>query len=271
MADLPKYLILDIYRTGRMALQELHHLRSIITRDSSHLYSQVSQISQKGDKTKRDFAAIVDLVFSFSQMISDIVVDRFSKVPKDILDVILDHCELVDCGALAVVCRRFRNHLENEGLWRKRSLILWKKIVPVKYLSSHLVWAKEKFGKMSWKDIVKHLSDNHVKKEGCTHKWNPIRKHLKLYYYAEGEIVAEKSMVIQLRGNMEGVLIGNVLKDGRGEGEKHFVGGDVQQGEWKNWKLDGPGEYLFPNGSHLVEVLQECIEYAFLVLLRVFR
>ena len=92
----------------------------------------------------------VDQVFFLKKSILITMEDRFAQVPGDILDLIFLNCDLKDTSSLSRVCKKFYSRINNERMWKERSIALWKeKSAP--HPISEIERIKEKVNMLSWK------------------------------------------------------------------------------------------------------------------------
>eukprot|EP01118_Nematostelium_gracile_P015698 TRINITY_DN6335_c0_g1_i1.p1 TRINITY_DN6335_c0_g1~~TRINITY_DN6335_c0_g1_i1.p1 ORF type:complete len:326 (-),score=50.97 TRINITY_DN6335_c0_g1_i1:18-995(-) len=180
--------------------------------------------------------------------------DYFSILPKEMLNLILDLCELKELGRLAIVCKRFYRTICNEEFFKKRCERLWYTIVPTKNSISTLNWAKDTVKHKSWRKILKCLSNPNPTE--YSHHHEPELKFITLGYFNEDENVAGdlNAVLIQLGEDDSDtcVTIGQCVYDGNGYGERFWKDGDSCRGNWKEHIMDGNSEYHYKIGSRYI-------------------
>eukprot|EP01118_Nematostelium_gracile_P008681 TRINITY_DN2877_c0_g1_i1.p1 TRINITY_DN2877_c0_g1~~TRINITY_DN2877_c0_g1_i1.p1 ORF type:complete len:204 (-),score=30.98 TRINITY_DN2877_c0_g1_i1:260-871(-) len=115
--------------------------------------------------------------------------------------------------------------------------------IDVNYPDVCHVWIKDAVKTFTWKKFVKHLSNKKAGK--YSHVWDPEEEQLLLARRNEEEMVPTKSMSI----TQAYVMVGEVIIDGNGMGEKITLNGDRFRGEWKDWEMDGQCEEIYTDGD----------------------
>lgn len=182
------------------------------------------------------------------ESISNTSKNVFLTASKDVLEMIFSYCDLSDVQVCSTVCKQFFQTIYHEDFWKKRSAMLWNQIVPTEYPFSDLVWVEEVTETITWKRIVKHLSNSQEGK--FTHSWVEDKGRLFLNCYMDDHKTIDTSLSIMIDYRFEPMSVwsGEVVVNGSGDGERVWIDGDRNWGLWTNWKMYGPGEKIFSDG-----------------------
>eukprot|EP01118_Nematostelium_gracile_P008371 TRINITY_DN2773_c0_g2_i1.p1 TRINITY_DN2773_c0_g2~~TRINITY_DN2773_c0_g2_i1.p1 ORF type:complete len:266 (-),score=28.99 TRINITY_DN2773_c0_g2_i1:47-844(-) len=169
--------------------------------------------------------------------------DKFSQVPGDVLDIIFLLCDLKDTPSFSLTCKKFYHRINTEKLWKERSIVLWKEVVP--YSISDLEWIEEKTEILNWKKITMFL--NTTKDRSYTYEWNRIRALLYLNRYNQGVLVPSESIQVSFEFRNREISYGEFLIRGTGYGTSHRCEG-TYIGHWKNHARHGQGTMKWLDG-----------------------
>eukprot|EP01118_Nematostelium_gracile_P014295 TRINITY_DN5536_c0_g1_i1.p1 TRINITY_DN5536_c0_g1~~TRINITY_DN5536_c0_g1_i1.p1 ORF type:complete len:397 (+),score=38.76 TRINITY_DN5536_c0_g1_i1:32-1192(+) len=233
-----------------MATYELTSVRKKILEETDDLYAKVSAIATKKETNKNDIDSILQMVLSFKNSMSSIIEDKFSDVPREVLDIVISNSEIDEVKSLSRVCKRFYHSIHNENYWKEWCIMWWKNTIP-EYPVTDLIWIKETAKIFRWKTIVKHLSNPDLGK--YTHELRD-ENCLCLYRWDDETMITAKSFVFQpeTEDDPPHLFIGDVVQGGIGKGKRIWIDGSYDQGHFVKWHLNGRVERKFAVGYHYI-------------------
>ncbi len=156
--------------------------------------------------------------------------DHLARVPREILDIILDECDVISLLSLSTLCKRLHERIEREEMWKKQAIKIWT-AVPAEE-AHNLVWIVDSLSSMTWKKMTMHLCN--LKRGKYRSQHSP---HSLLLEYSTGE----SSPILVVRNST--IFGGDMALSGKGQGWKILKeSGRIFQGNFNTYNLHGQGK-----------------------------